>query len=142
MIKLAVLLLLLIAAYSSIQAQYLPLVLGGQAVDAVVTLPPPNVNMQLEGTDVLQDGACVTYYKTRDRGNAAEGRPSRGDLVWTVVDGQSVVVLEPGRAVTEGNGTLGIEDGIGSLYVVTKNNELLRLPIPEWVPRSGLECTP
>jgi hypothetical protein len=106
----------------------------------LVVEPPPDVNMQLEGTSVLQDGACVTYYKTRDRGDASQSRPSRGDLVWKVQDGQSVVVLEPGRSVTDGNGVLGVENGWGSLYVVDKNNKLLRYPIPEWVPVRDQEC--
>ena len=110
---------------------FLAMVLNGSATaqnQTVRILPPPNVNMQIEGTDVLQDGACVTYYKTRDRGEGS-ARASRGDLVWTVRDG---VVLEPGRGVTDGNGALGIENGYGYLYVVDKGNGLLRIPIPGW----------
>jgi hypothetical protein len=129
-----------------IETVFLALILSSAVIaqmpEPLVIAPPSAVNMQLEGTDVLQDGACVTYYKTRDRGEGQD-RASRGDVVWRIVDGQAVVVLEPGRSATDGNGTLGIENGMGYLYVVGKNNLLLRYPIAEWVSLNGAQpCTP
>lgn len=108
---------------------FLPLVLAGSALAQPITVDaPPGVILHLSGIDAIEDGAGQVYYATRDRNS-----PSRGDLVFTVRDGQSVVVLEPGVDVAYGNGSLAIIGGGGYLVTVNQSNQVVLFAIPGWV---------
>lgn len=110
---------------------FLAMILGGSAqaqppVPALVNAPA-GVKLHYTGTDIEIDGAGVLYGRTR-------GTSERGEIVWRVEDGQSIVVLEPGPASAFGNGHLRIFDGMGYLVTVTeKSNQVSIFPVPGWV---------
>jgi hypothetical protein len=88
---------------------------------------PAGVKLHLTGTDVLQSGDGTLYCRTR-------GPSERGEIVWKVENGQSVIVLEPGRADAFGNGSLQVIGGGGYLVTVTESsNQIALYELPGWV---------
>lgn len=109
---------------------FLALILSGstQAVpQPIVVRPPAGITIHLTQSGIFIDANGTIFAKTR-------ASSDRGDIVWKVQDGQSVIVLEPGPEAARGNGYLTVLQGRCVLVTANASNQIVGYDIPGCTP--------